>query len=392
MGYTLKSHLSFLLPSAGLLAAVVFLSGCGGNSAPASTPASEDESSALDAQVETLLLATDSFEDIIAVSGVIDATDDAVLSAQSSGTVKMMAPLGRRVSRGEVIASLDRDLLVAAVNQAKAAVDNAAASLTLTTDEVLRLEPLLEDSIISASRFQTAVTMQIQSEASLRQAEAILSQAEVQLNNTFIVAPFAGTIEEHRVAVGEQAIMGSPIIRVINTQKVKVTVGIPERYAGDIEVGTEVSVITRSLTEIARTGKVTFAGNSINPRNRTFTIEAEISNSNGQLKPEMIADVHISRQRLDSVLTIPRSAVVKDEDGNSVYVVDHSDGSSVVNRRSVTLGAAYAERVVVLGGLQEGEEVVILGQNILTDGLSVEVIAQYERLDSEGIPVPVTQD
>ena len=179
-----------------------------------------------------------------------------------------------------------------------------------------------------------------------------------------------------------------PVARIVDTGRVKIAIGVPEPYAGDIEIGTAVALNFHALGREERTGRVTFAGNSINPRNRTFTIEAEVDNSNGRLKPEMIADVRISRQRLEDVLIVPRVAVVKGEEGNSVYVVDQSASPPVARRSPVKLGAMYAERVIVESGLEAGSEVIVLGHNQVTEGMSVDIAVQYHRLDAEGIPVP----
>jgi len=367
----------------GLMAA---LTGCGGAPANSADPL-EEVSTSTDARVETLVLVPDVFEDLIEISGAVESVDDALLSAQTAGTVEMLIPLGRSVSKGATVAQLDQGLVAAALEQAEASVDNAAASLMMAEDNFNRLEPLYQDSIISALEFQETRTRLQQARATMRQAQAIRSQAQEQLANTMITAPFAGTIEEHRVTVGEQVAPGNPVVRVINTRRVKIAVGVPERYAGDIEVGTEVVLDFHALDDMERRGQVTFAANSINPRNRTFSIEAEVSNADGRLKPEMIADVLISRQQLEGVLIIPRAAVVKDEDGDSVFIVDNSGGNPVARRKNIALGAAYAERVVVQSGLEAGDEVIILGQNIVTDGVSVEVAAQYQHLDPEGIPV-----
>ena len=117
-----------------------------------------------------------------------------------------------------------------------------------------------------------------------------------------IRAPSSGTVEAHAVERGEQVTPGMPVIRVVDVQRVKVTVGVPERYAGDIEVGTPVQLDFRTYRDQVREGRVTFAGNAINPTNRTFPVEIEVDNAGSKLKPEMIVEVYVSRERIEEVL------------------------------------------------------------------------------------------
>ncbi len=376
------------ISTGGCWALAAVLAACGG--ADSTTPGEEttvpDEQST-SPRVETLVLAPDEFVDMIEITGTVESVNDATLSAESAGTVEMIASLGQSVRRGTVVARLDQGLADAALEQAEGLVDNAAASLALAEDSFKRMEPLYQDSIISALEFQEVRTRLEQARATVRQAEAQRSQAREQLGSTVITAPFAGTVEEHFVEVGEQVAPGSDVIRVVDTRRVKIAVGVAERYAGDIETGTEVVLNFHALSNIERSGRVTFAGNSINPSNRTFTIEVEVSNEDGRLKPEMIADVRIARQRLDSMLIVPRSAVVRGEAGYSVYVVDRGASPPVARRLDVSLGPMYAERVIVESGLSTGDEVIVLGHNTITEGVAVDIAAQYHRLDKDGIPV-----
>ena len=392
--YTAHDRFEGACSLVGLAALFLLAAACGGapNSGAPMVNNSEPEPQVGTPQVESLVLAPDTFEDLIEITGEIDAVDDAVLSADRSGMVEMLADLGQRVARGTIVARLDQKLADVAVELAEAAVDNAAAALTLAEDNFQRMEPLYKDSIISALEFQQVTTGLQQARAAMRQATAQQSQAQEQLSNTLIRAPFPGTVEEHRVMVGERVAPGSPVIRIVNASRVKVSVGVPERYAGDIEIGTEVRLAFPALANLTRSGRVTFAANSINPRSRTFSIEAEVENEDGRLKPDMVADVWISRELFEGVLVIPRIAVVRSELGRSVYVIDRSDETPIALQRMITPGPSYAERIIVEAGLSEGDEVIVLGQNTVTDGGAVTVARQYHRLDEEGIPVPDTDE
>ena len=364
--------------------------GCGGANGADTAPAETDANNApaqRSIRIETLMLQPGTFEDVIELTGTVESVNDATLSAQSAGTVEMLTPLGRRVGQGAVVARLDQGLVRAAFQQAEAQVETAMASLELAQDNYNRQEPLYRDSIISALEFQNVRTQLNQAKAALRQAEALQAQAQEQIDNTIVRAPFSGSVEEHLVEQGEQVSPGMPVLRIVDTRRVKVNVGVPERYAGDIEVGTEVTFDFKAYRGETRQGRVSFAGSAINPSNRTFPIEVEVNNPDGRLKPEMIAEVFVSRERLDDVLVVPRAAVLRDEVGTSVFVVTRQDGVIAATRRTISLGAAYAGRVIVESGLEADDEVIVLGQTTVTEGDAVEVVEQYSRLDVAGVPI-----
>jgi membrane fusion protein (multidrug efflux system) len=323
-------------------------------------------------RVETLVLEPTSFTDVLQVTGSVEALDDATLSAQTSGPVTMLVDRGARVQAGEPVAKIDAEEAVAAVEQAQARYD-------LAQDRFERQQPLYRDSVISALEFE-----QVRSERN--QAKAALQQAKIRRANATLRAPFPGTVEERFLEVGEQAAPGAKLVRLVNTRRVQVTAGIPERYANDIERGTPVQLDFRRYDAGVRTAEVTFVGNTIDPDSRTFPIEVTVPNEDRTLKPEMGVNLRVTRAVLDSTLVLPRTAVLRDEAGTHVYVVDRSDTTAVARNRDVVLSPGTGGRVVADSGLAAGEEVIIVGQNNVAPGTPLEIAQQYDRTSSAGTP------
>lgn len=324
-------------------------------------------------RVETLVLEPTSFTDVIQVTGTVEAIDDATLSSQTDGPVTMLVDLGTRVGAGAPVAKVDAE-------EAEAAVEQAQARFDLAQDRFERQQPLYRDSIISAIEFE-----QVRSERN--QARAALQQAKTRLSNTIVDAPFPGTVEDRFVEVGEQVSPGMRIARLVNTRRVKVTAGIPERYANDLQVGTPVQLDFRRYGAGVRTAEVTFVGNTIDPESRTFTIEVTVPNEDRTLKPEMGVSLRVTRAVLDSVLVLPRTAVLRDETGTHVYVVDHtSDTTAVARNREVVLGPETGGSVVADSGLAAGDELIIVGQNNASPGASLEIADRYDRSSAAGTP------
>jgi membrane fusion protein (multidrug efflux system) len=315
-------------------------------------------------RVETMVTSAESFNDVIELTGVVEAWKDAVVSAEAGGQVRYIAPLGTQVQAGGQVARFDDRLL-------KSSYDAAKAQYDLALDTFGRQQALYRDSIISALEFQTA-------RANRDQTLAMLQQADKQLKDAHLLSSFAGRVEEHFVEQGELVAPGTPVIRVVNTTQVKVTAGVPERYADDIRKGTPVEVRFTAYGNERRLGKVGFVGSVINPKSRSFPVEVILDNGGGDLKPEMVAELFVLRAALSDEVVVPQTAILRDERGPSVFVVERTgeDGSTTVSRRSIILGPSFGGRTVVTEGLGLNEEVVIVGQSNITEGDAIEVALQ----------------
>jgi membrane fusion protein (multidrug efflux system) len=325
------------------------------------------------ARVETIVVVPRTFDEEIQVTGAVEALKDATLAAQSSGKVETIAENGEPVEAGAVVARLDQGAARAAVQQAEAQIQTAEAQRALARDNRDRLLPLQDRKVISAREFEQARLQLEEAEASVRQAEAALANAQVQLANTVVQAPFAGTVEEAFLEPGEHAGVGDPLVRLIAIDEVKVVAGVPERYVPDLRAGMSVQLSFPSVDLQPRAGEVTFVGAAIEPLSRTFPIEVRLANAERDLKPMMLAELRVTRTRHTDVLTLPRSAIVTDELGPGVYVVDAGPAGTVARRRSVVLGADAVGFVIIAEGLEAGDEVIVLGQHNVSDGDPVQV-------------------
>jgi len=369
-----------LVPTTGALSLLllvgVLVGGCGSQSAPPDAAPDSARGSAV--QVEVLALERTSFEDVISVTGDVEALNDASLSAQTNGTVTMIKERGAQVDEGEAVATVDAD-------EARAAVEQARAQYELAQDRFERQQPLYRDSIISPLEFE-----QVRSQRN--QARAALQQAEKRLANTRVEAPFPGIVEERFIEAGEQAAPGTQVARVVNTRRVRVTAGVPERYANDIRRGTPVRLDVGRYDAGVRSAQVTFVGNTIDPESRTFPIEVTVPNEDRTLKPSMGVQLRVTRAVLDSVLVLPRTAVLRDETGPHVYVAEQTDSTVVARNRDLVLGPATGPRVVADSGLAAGDRVIVAGQTTVSPGDRLRITDRYDRVSAAGAPYKSNAD
>ncbi len=330
--------------------------------------------------VETVTIVKDRFEDFIRLTGTVEAIDDAMISAEVSGRILSIRNRGERVREGEVIASLDDRLI-------QAQFEAARTGYELAEDTFNRLEALYADSIISTQDFNSA-------RAQRDQAKAQLDQARKQLQDANITAPFSGSIEERMIRTGELINPGMPVVRLVNIDRVKILTGIPERYSAEIRQGNEVVVRMPSMAGMTRESRISYAGSVIDPDTRTYTVEVELNNPEGLIKPEMVADLRVKRQSLENVVIIPRTAIVRDETGVFVFVAREENGRKIANLNEVKTGTASGPLIQVLEGIHEGDEVVVTGMRNLSIGDELNVlknessIERAQRLRDQDRPVP----
>lgn len=328
--------------------------------------------------VEVYTLQPTDFQDRVQVTGTLRALNDATLSAEIGGTLLSRADLGRSVRAGQQVARIDPTEVEARVRQAEAGVRAAETQLNLAEDVFNRQEPLYRDSIISAIEFEQVQAERSGAEAGLAQAESALDQAREQLRRTSITAPFAGTVEDHLARRGEQVNPGAPIIRVVNTDSMRADIGIAERYASQLQVGSTVGATFQAYPGETFEGRILFIGRTIRPESRTVPVEIEFRNPDVRLRPEMTARIFVPLESFDDVIVIPRRVTERDDEGTLVYVVT-DDGR--VESRIIETGPSFDGRLVVRSGLALGERLVVAGQTSISDDDRVEVRQTFTSLD-----------
>lgn len=329
--------------------------GCNNNDSGNEGPADRTRITA----VETMIVEPGVFQDGVNLTGTVESINDAVISAEATGRVQEILGRGSEVQSGDVVARLDETML-------QSAFDVARANYELAQDAFERQQPLFEEEIITPLEFSTVRSQRDQARAQLRQAER-------QLENATITAPFSGRVEQRMVDTGELLNPGNPVVRLVNTERIRVTAGVPERYSNEVREGSGVSMSLANYGGGNYTTVVSYAGNVIDPQTRTFPIEMELDNPDRLIKPQMTVDLLVTRSFLEDAITVPRTALLRDETGNNVFVVNRQGERPVAEYRPVTTGRSTGGNVLILQGLFAGDEVVVAGLSNLSVGDVVRV-------------------
>ena len=349
------------IPLATLVLLPALLWGCGGAQAE---DADEETGYTRILNVEVTRIEQGPFTETIRLSGTVQADKDVVISAEESGVIReILVDKGSWVAVDQALFRMDAYLLEAQVGQAR-----AVSSLARETWN--RRRRLFEEDQVGSE------LAYLEAKYGAEQAAANLAFLEERLARTVIRAPIAGVLDSRTIEVGTMVGIGTPVARIVDTDPVKITGGVPERYATDVQRGAAATVTFDVLQDQEFEGRISYVGSVVDPGNRTFPVEFRIPNPGGLIKPEMVANIALVRRTMDEVVVIPQEALIRVEEGYVAFVVEAEGGVEVVSSRPVELGPAQQNRVVILSGLEPGERLIVVGQQAVAAGDRVNVVGQ----------------
>jgi RND family efflux transporter MFP subunit len=206
--------------------------------------------------------------------------------------------------------------------------------------------------------------------AAVATAETQVEQARKNVADTSIVAPFSGYVSEKTADVGEYLSPQAPntkICTIVRTAILRLKIDIPEQSIAKVAVGQGVSAQVSAYPDRKFAGTIARILPGLNTQSRTLTVEAEIENTGGLLKPGQFATVRITQSKPEPAVMVPASAIRTDGDVNRIFVI--KDG--VANERIVKIGLLENELIEIKSGVQENEIVATSNLDKLGDGVIV---------------------
>lgn len=210
-------------------------------------------------------------------------------------------------------------------------------------------------------------------QAKLREMEAILEQERNHLKETRIVVPFRGEISRKYVDAGALVSPSSPptpIVSLVYTETLKIVANILEKDIPLLKGGMKAKIRVEAYPERIFEGKVEKINSALDLSTRTLQVEIYIPNADRSLKPGMFANVDLVLLERPQALVIPREAVLEGDREMSVFVVEAKQPV----RKLITIGYEQDRMVEVLKGLNEGDQVIIKGQQLIRNGSTIRVV------------------
>jgi RND family efflux transporter MFP subunit len=195
--------------------------------------------------------------------------------------------------------------------------------------------------------------------------------AKKSLADTKLHAPFSGYIASKDAEIGQNAVPGMSVAKLVNIGNVKVKISVPENDVQRIAKGSSMKIVVPALGNREFSGRVTERGVSADPRSRTYEVKATIQNSDGQLLPGMICQAFTNYMQGTMGVFVPANLVQLDGD-NKTFVWVVNSGKAV--KREITISGETAQGAQVSGGLSAGDQLIVSGQQKVSNGMSVEII------------------
>ncbi|QAR32013.1 efflux RND transporter periplasmic adaptor subunit [Geovibrio thiophilus] len=340
------------------LLTAVFLSliiaGCGGQN-PEQTETRRNEEKPVD--VRTAVLEKRSIPDYFTLPGTVEAWESATVSVDLAGTViKTYAEEGEKLTKGSSVISLDTSTY-------KAAADNSRATLALAEKEYARAKLLYESDAVSKQTYDQAL-------AALEQADADLRYSEAQLGKAVLKSPITGWLDRRYIDTGEYVAPGDPVAVIVNTDRMRLIVDVPEKDVRFLKEGTEVELFEAQVNKDGAEykGKVLHVAKQAEAATKTYRVKLEITGGKEKLRPGMIIRARFLRREFADVFVIPVFSVVDKQEGKVVFV--EKDGRAV--QIPVAVSAVVGENAVIENGLNAGDRLIIKGQQFVADGSKVQ--------------------
>lgn len=362
----LKSVLPLLLLAA--------LAACNKKDAPSEEEAKPDPtlvtaSGPLLAQIKVAPAATAPVSEILRVAGRIDFDEQRLARIGSSvnGRVTdLYAPLGKPVNKGEALARLHSNEL----STAQLAYLKARSQMELNRRNVERAQSLFATDVISDAELQRRTNEFEISSAETRAARDQLRvlglpQSSIdQLGKTGAIDSFApvvssikGVVVERKVAAGQVVQPADSLFVIADLSRVWAVAQVPEQDVSQVKIGQAVKIQVPALNNEKLVGKLIFVGQTISPETRTVLVRTELDNTDGRLKPAMLASMLIEATPVERLI-VPSTAVVRESDVDHVFV---SLGEGQFRLVRVKLGPESNGQRVVLEGVKAGDSIVVEG-------------------------------
>lgn len=307
--------------------------------------------------------------------GRLEASRVAQVRARAAGILlKREFREGSDVKAGQLLFRIDPAPLVAATQNAQAALARAEANAAQAKALADRYKPLVEANAVSKQEYVNAVAAQKTAEADVAASRAALQTAKINQGYADVTSPISGRIG--RALVTEGALVGQgeatelAVVQQINPLYVNFTQSASEvlklrravaagqykRASG--EDAASIRLVLEDGTEYSEAGKLLFSDLTVDPTTGQVTLRAEIPNPKGELLPGLYVRVRLEQAQASNAITVPQQAVTRTQQGDTLTVVG-PDGK--LSQRTVKISAAKDNQWVVLEGLKAGEQVMVDG-------------------------------
>jgi len=335
---------------------------------------SEDEKAVADnlpaIVVKTSQVEANSNSPFLSVSGKIQATNSAELSTRMMGYVnKVYVNVGDKVSKGQLLVSINNADLQAKKAQVNAGISEATAAFNNAKKDYNRFKSLLDDNSASQKEMDDVTANYEMVKARLESANQMKNEISAQFAYSNITAPFSGTVTNKNIEAGNMANPGVPLISIETPGNFEVMAMVPETEISEIKNGSSVDVLVKSINQTLK-GKVIEVSTSAKNTGGQYLVKIDLEKTDVNILSGMFTTVQfpVERKAAISMVLIPKEALVTNGQLSGVYTVSQSNTAIL---RWLRLGRTYGEQVEVLSGLNSEEAYIVSAEGKLYNGAKI---------------------
>lgn len=295
------------------------------------------------------------FEHFFHANGSFEAVDYAYISPETSGQItEIEVKEGSEVKKGQILAKLNTDIIENSIREVKTA-------LSLATTVYEKQKELWDKNIGSELDY-------LQAKNTMERTQDQLKTLESQLDMAIIQSPIDGVVDRIDVKVGELAMPGALMMQVVNLKEFYLNVEVSESYLPYLNKGDAVEVNLMAYDDLFLEASIYRIANIINPENRSFEVRIKMKNNDNRIKPNMLAQVRFKDFESNQAIVVPSIIVKKDFKGEYLFVAQKSEEGLLAQKVYVETGKSVANTTMIVSGLNEGDQVVVMGYNQVVQG------------------------
>jgi len=302
-------------------------------------------------------------------SGTIVPQSETPLSFSAAGTIKSLNfKQGQMVSAGQVLGTIDVTTRANTLNASKAGTENAKAQLAKAQDAYDRMKILHDENALAEQKWVSIQEDLKRAKAAVKQAESMEAVSQKGLSDTRLVAPYSGYISAKNAEVGQNAMPGVPVARMVKINNVKARISVPEEEIGKIKIGTEVHLRVAALDNEMFEGVIKEKSVAADNISHSYEVMVEIQNGDRKLLPGMICEVFIGKEEKSETVLLPAEVVQLSYDNrNFVWTVKNGKAQQTF----VQLGNNVGDMVEIVRGVSPGTKVIMQGQQKVSTGMEI---------------------
>jgi len=317
-------------------------------------------------------------------SGIIRGKNEVYLMPKVAARVTgINVQAGDSVKAGQTLITLDNTDFIAGVRQAEAGVAMAQAGLRSNELQLesaradyeraqsLHAAGAFSDQQLELARLKYEALTTGSAQAGVDQAEAALLSARTALDKCAITSPIDGVVGSIGLSLGDTANPAAAAAIVSDTAELQVEVMVSESEVSYIQKGSAVEVNINAVQEEAFTGQVESIASVADPTKRNYTVKVALPNPDGRIKSGMFAELKINTLSKKNIIAIPVGGVIPKGGRDIVFVVDQDNRA---REGEVKTGIKNDQYIEIISGLQAGQEVIVKGNTLVSDGTLVRVV------------------